>query len=50
VNLLPPYEFVKNSGAPHCVVALIKGIAINGERRLARHAAIFHNSMINFGF
>jgi hypothetical protein len=43
-------EFVKNLGAPCCVVALVKGTAINGERRLAGHTEIFHKSMFNYGF
>ncbi|MCU7815306.1 MAG: hypothetical protein KZQ81_08875 [Candidatus Thiodiazotropha sp. (ex Rostrolucina anterorostrata)] len=44
-------EFVKNPGAPCCVVDLVKGITINGERRrLAGHAGISHKSMFNCGF
>jgi len=42
--------FVKNPGAPCCVVVLIKGMAINGERRLAGHTGISHKSMFNCGF
>jgi hypothetical protein len=44
------HEFVKNLSAPCCVVVLVKGIAINGERRLAGHAEISHKSMFNCGF
>ncbi|MCU7847573.1 MAG: hypothetical protein KZQ89_06115 [Candidatus Thiodiazotropha sp. (ex Lucinoma kastoroae)] len=36
---------VKNPNAPSCVVVLVKGIAINGERRLAGHAGISHKSL-----
>jgi hypothetical protein len=43
-------EFVKNLGAPGCVVVLVKGIAINCEQRLAGHTEIFHKSMFNCGF
>jgi len=50
VNLLSLQEFVKNPDAPCCVVVLVKGIAINGERRLAGHAGISHKSMFNCGF
>ncbi|MCU7815918.1 MAG: hypothetical protein KZQ81_12130 [Candidatus Thiodiazotropha sp. (ex Rostrolucina anterorostrata)] len=42
--------FVKNPNAPCCVVVLVKGMAINGERRLARHARISHKSLFNCGF
>ncbi|MCU7850272.1 MAG: hypothetical protein KZQ89_20270 [Candidatus Thiodiazotropha sp. (ex Lucinoma kastoroae)] len=42
--------FVKNPNAPCWVVVLVKGIAINGERRLAGHAGISHKSMFNCGF
>jgi hypothetical protein len=42
--------FVKNPGAPCCVVVLVKGMAINGERRLAGHTRISHKSMFNCGF
>ncbi|MCU7848641.1 MAG: hypothetical protein KZQ89_11695 [Candidatus Thiodiazotropha sp. (ex Lucinoma kastoroae)] len=44
------HGFVKNPNAPCCVVVLVKGIAINGERRLAGHAGISHNYMFNYGF
>jgi hypothetical protein len=50
VNSLTLHEFVKNLSAPCCVVVLVKGIAINGERRLAGHAEISHKSMFNCGF
>jgi hypothetical protein len=50
VNLLPLQEVMENLGAPCCVVILVKGIAINGERRLAGHAEISHRSMFNCGF
>jgi hypothetical protein len=50
VNSLTLQEFVKNPDAPCCVVVLVKGIAINGERRLAGHAGISHKSMFNCGF
>jgi hypothetical protein len=48
----PPtlHEFVKNLGAPCCVVVLVKGVAINGERRLAEYAEISLKSMFNRGF
>ncbi|MCM8854812.1 MAG: hypothetical protein LC541_08435 [Candidatus Thiodiazotropha sp.] len=42
--------FVKNPNAPCGVVVLVKGMAINGERRLAGHAGISHKSMFNYGF
>jgi len=50
VNSFTLQEFVKNPDAPCCVVVLVKGIAINGERRLAWHAGISHKSMFNCGF
>jgi len=50
VNPLPLQVFVKNPGAPCCVVVLVKGIAISGERRLAGHAGISQRSMFNCGF
>jgi hypothetical protein len=50
VNPVMLQAFVKNPDAPCCVVVLVKGIAINGERRLAGHAGIFHQSMFNCGF
>jgi len=50
VNPLPPQAFVKNPGTPFCVVVLVKGMAINGERRLAGYAGISHKSMFNRGF
>lgn len=43
-------EFVKNPDAPCCVVVLVKGLAINCERRLAGRAGISHKSMFNCGF
>jgi hypothetical protein len=59
-------EFANNLRAPCCVayrdvgegrepgcgsfVALVNGIAINCERRLAGHAEIVHKSMFNYGF
>ncbi|MEJ2621151.1 MAG: hypothetical protein P8163_13060 [Candidatus Thiodiazotropha sp.] len=49
VNPLTLQEFVKNLSAPSRVVVLVKGIAINGERRLAGHAEISHKSMFNCG-
>jgi hypothetical protein len=49
VSPLTLQESVKNLSAPSCVVVLVKGIAINGERRLAGHAEIFHKSMFNCG-
>jgi hypothetical protein len=58
--------FVKNLSAPCCVdykdvgeereqdagsfVVLVKGVAINCERRLAGHTDISHKSMSNYGF
>jgi hypothetical protein len=42
--------FVEKPSAPRCVVVVAKGVAINGERRLARHAGIFQKSMFNCGF
>jgi hypothetical protein len=50
VNPLTLQAFVKNPGAPCCVVVLVKEIAINGERRLAGYAGISHKSMFNYGF
>jgi len=50
VNSLTLQEFVKDPDAPCCVVVLVKGIAINDERRLAGHAGISHKSMFNCGF
>jgi hypothetical protein len=50
VNSLALHGFVKNLGAPCCVVVLVKGIAINGERRLAGHTEISHKPMSNYGF
>jgi hypothetical protein len=50
VTPLTLQEFVKNLSAPCYVVVLVKGIAINGERRLAGHAEISHKSMFNCGF
>jgi hypothetical protein len=50
VNSLTLHELVKNLSVPCCVVVLVKGIAINGERRLAGHAEISHKSMFNCGF
>ncbi|MCU7814813.1 MAG: hypothetical protein KZQ81_06295 [Candidatus Thiodiazotropha sp. (ex Rostrolucina anterorostrata)] len=44
------HEFVKNPDAPCCVVVLVKGITINGVRRLAGHAGISHKSLFNCGF
>jgi hypothetical protein len=49
VNPLALQAFVKNPGAPCCVVVLVKGMAINGERRLAGHTGISHKSMFNYG-
>ncbi|MCU7847997.1 MAG: hypothetical protein KZQ89_08295 [Candidatus Thiodiazotropha sp. (ex Lucinoma kastoroae)] len=50
VNPLTLQVFVKNPGAPSCVVVLAKGIVINGERRLAGYAGISHKSLFNGGF
>jgi len=50
VNSLTLQEFVKNLGAPCCVVVLVKGIVINGERRLAGHVEISRKSLFNCGF
>ncbi|MCU7847851.1 MAG: hypothetical protein KZQ89_07550 [Candidatus Thiodiazotropha sp. (ex Lucinoma kastoroae)] len=44
------HEFEKNPDAPCCVVVLVKGIAINGERRLAGYAGISLKSVFNCGF
>lgn len=44
-----PHEIEKNPDAPSCVVVVVKGIAINGERRLAGHFGISHKSMFNCG-
>jgi hypothetical protein len=49
-SLITLHGFVKNPDAPCCVVVLVKGIAINGERRLAGHAGLSHKSMFNRGF
>lgn len=50
VNFEMLYEFAKHPHAPSRVVVLVKGIAINGERRLAGYAGISHKSMFNCGF
>ncbi|MCU7839013.1 MAG: hypothetical protein KZQ94_06510 [Candidatus Thiodiazotropha sp. (ex Troendleina suluensis)] len=50
VNFVALHELVKNPDAPGYVVVLVKGIAINGERRLAGHAGISHKSTFNCGF
>jgi hypothetical protein len=50
VNPLTLQEFVKNLDVPCGVVVLVKGAAINGERRLAGHAEISHKFMFNYGF
>ncbi|MCU7846665.1 MAG: hypothetical protein KZQ89_17230 [Candidatus Thiodiazotropha sp. (ex Lucinoma kastoroae)] len=50
VSSLTLHEFEKNPSAPCCVVVLVKGIAINGERRLAGYAGISLKSMFNCGF
>ncbi|MCM8919809.1 MAG: hypothetical protein LC540_06960 [Candidatus Thiodiazotropha sp.] len=50
VNPLTLQVFVKNPGASSCVVVFAKGIAINGERRLAGYAGISHKSLFNCGF
>ncbi|MCU7802740.1 MAG: hypothetical protein KZQ92_12290 [Candidatus Thiodiazotropha sp. (ex Lucinoma borealis)] len=50
VNFETLHEFVKNPDAPSRVVVLVKGMAINGERRLAGHVGISHKSMFNCGF
>jgi hypothetical protein len=47
---LPLQAFVKNSSHPCCVVVPVKGIAIDGERRLVGHAGISHKSMFNCAF
>ncbi|MCU7846399.1 MAG: hypothetical protein KZQ89_00065 [Candidatus Thiodiazotropha sp. (ex Lucinoma kastoroae)] len=44
------HGFVKNPNVSSCVVVLVNGIAINGERRLAGHAGISHKSLFNCGF
>jgi hypothetical protein len=49
VTPLALQAFVKNPDAPCCVVVLVKGITINGERRLAGYAGISHKSMFNCG-
>jgi hypothetical protein len=66
VKSLTLQAFVNNLSAPCCVaykdvgegceqdagsfVALVKGIAINCERRLAEHAEMTHKPMFNCGF
>jgi hypothetical protein len=50
VSPLALQAFEKNPGAPCCVVVLVKGVAINGERRQGAHAGISHKSMFNCGF
>jgi hypothetical protein len=66
VNPITLQALVKNPSAPCCVtysdvgegreqdegsfVVLVKGIAINGNRRLAGYAGISHKSMFNCGF
>ena len=50
VNPQTLQAFVKNPGAPYCVVVLVKGMAINGERRLTGHTRISHKSMFKCGF
>jgi hypothetical protein len=50
VNPSSLHELVKNLGAPCCVVVLVKGIAINGERRQGVHTEISHKSIFNCGF
>jgi len=49
VNPLALQAVAKNPSAPCCVVVLVKGIAINKERRLAGYAGISHKSMFNCG-
>ncbi|MCU7814486.1 MAG: hypothetical protein KZQ81_04560 [Candidatus Thiodiazotropha sp. (ex Rostrolucina anterorostrata)] len=44
------HEFEKNPDASCCVVVLVKGIAINDERRLAEYAGISLKSLFNCGF
>lgn len=48
VNSLSLQEFVNNPSAPCRVV--VKGIAINGARRLAGDAGISRKSISNCGF
>jgi hypothetical protein len=50
MNSLTLQAFLKSHGTPYCIVVLVKGIAINGERRLTGHTGISHNSMFNCGF
>ncbi|MCU7814853.1 MAG: hypothetical protein KZQ81_06500 [Candidatus Thiodiazotropha sp. (ex Rostrolucina anterorostrata)] len=50
VSLGTLHKFVKNPDVPSCVVVLVKGIVINGERRLAGHAGISRKSLFNCGF
>jgi hypothetical protein len=50
VNPVTLQVFVKNPDVPCCVVALVKGIAVNGELRQGVHAGISHKSMFNSGF
>ncbi|MCU7816118.1 MAG: hypothetical protein KZQ81_13170 [Candidatus Thiodiazotropha sp. (ex Rostrolucina anterorostrata)] len=44
------HEFEKNPDASCCVVVLVKGITINGERRLAGYAGISLKPLFNCGF
>jgi hypothetical protein len=50
VNPVTLQVFAKNTDAPYCVVALVKGIATNGQRRQGVQAGISHKSMFNCGF
>ncbi|MCU7817174.1 MAG: hypothetical protein KZQ81_18770 [Candidatus Thiodiazotropha sp. (ex Rostrolucina anterorostrata)] len=50
VSSVTLHEFEKNPDALCCVVALVKGIAINGERRLAGYVGISLKSLFNCGF
>ncbi|MEL0587145.1 MAG: hypothetical protein AAES65_20045 [Candidatus Thiodiazotropha sp. (ex. Lucinoma kazani)] len=50
VSFVTLHEFVKKPDAPSGVVVLVKGIAINGEHRLAGHVGISHKYMFNWGF
>ncbi|MCU7813668.1 MAG: hypothetical protein KZQ89_20055 [Candidatus Thiodiazotropha sp. (ex Lucinoma kastoroae)] len=50
VSSVTLHEFEKNPDASCCVVVLVKGIAINGEQRLAGYAGISLKSLFNCGF
>ncbi|MCU7815562.1 MAG: hypothetical protein KZQ89_18515 [Candidatus Thiodiazotropha sp. (ex Lucinoma kastoroae)] len=50
VSSVTLHAFEKNPDASCCVVVLVKGIAINDERRLAECAGISLKSLFNCGF